>query len=129
MSTEPVTSSIENHSIEPESEKGDLNGREVEVQQHIANAKEHLKEYVLSPIEATAHIVTNPNPVGIMEAGKIIKKGHSHLIEGCKEYNTAVEIERAAKGQDKFGNPLNIEKETNESDSNPECDRENDRDS
>lgn len=103
-------------SSEQEQQTGEINGREVEIQQHRDNAVEHLKEYIASPIQAAAQIITNPTYVGVTEAGKTIAEGQHHLIDACKEYNESVRIQNEEKGLDMFSNPL-------------DNDSENDRDS
>lgn len=132
MSIEPVTSSTENHSTEPESEKGNLNGREVEAQQHMDNAKENFIEYAKDCIKASVPAgaaITQGALLPAVVATVIIVDGIPKFIEGCREYEEAVTIRNAEKGLDKFWNPLKVEKEAGGSDSNIECDRENDRDS
>ena len=136
---EASTATPENNNPEKETSAGNLNGREVEakehekndkdnkeeVKQHIDNAIDHLKDYALAPIEAAAQLISNPNAIGLMESGKIIGNNYNHLIESAKEYNEAKRIENEAKGLDIFGNPLKIEKESNESCADNNYDREN----
>jgi len=102
VSSDPNTTS---NSVE-EKQTGSLNGREVEIQEHKENAKECLKDYLLAPVEAAAHVIVNPNYIGVVEAVKIIAENHQNLIEACKEYNEAKRIENEEKGLDPFYNPL-----------------------
>lgn len=94
-----------------EAEKGNLNGRDVEIQNHMDNSKEHIKDFFLGAIEASAHVLMNRSYIGVTEAGKMIRDNPNHLIEGCKEYNKAIELKNREKGLDKFYNPIKIERD------------------
>ncbi len=125
MSIEPVTSDPSGGSDnEQENQIGDLNGREVKIQEHKDRANEHFRDFFISPIEAAANVIVNLSPTGVMNAVKVISENHHHLIDGCAERNEAHRLENEAKGLDMFYNPIETEKayESNE------CDHENDRD-
>ena len=113
MSIDPVSpETSDSCNLEQEKQTGDLNGREVEIQQHMDSAKEHIKDFVLAPVEAAAHVITNPTYIGIAEATKIIVENHHNLIDACKEYNEAKRIENEENGLDRFYNPLENDRDS-----------------
>ncbi len=102
-SVESVSSDSSSDPVsEPEKQVGDLNGREVEVQEHKENAKEHLGEFVKESIQAGLVVAAHPG-VGLIVAPKMIYDASNHLIEGCKEYNEAKRIENEAQEQSSSG--------------------------
>ena len=65
-SVESVSSDSSSDPVsEPEKQVGDLNGREVEVQEHKENAKEHLGEFVKESIQAGLVVAAHPG-VGLL---------------------------------------------------------------
>ena len=121
MTVEAVSSGVQNNEISEENEKGDLNGREVEIQDHKDKAIENGKEFLIGNLEV---VLSTDEAVG-----KAIVTTPQKLITACEEYGKAVELENLEKGLDKFGNPIRkkIEPEgTHEFDG---YEKENDRDS
>jgi hypothetical protein len=103
MTVEAVSSETQNNEISEEKEKGDLNGREVEIKEHMDDFEKNMKEFLMDNIEV------------VLSTGEAVLKAivcsPGKLIKGCESYEKAVELENAAKGLDKFGNPLRHEVE------------------
>lgn len=102
-SVESVSSDSPSDQVnEPDKQVGDLNGREVEVQEHKENAKNHLGEFVKESIQAGLVVAAHP-AVGLIVAPKMINDASNHLIEACKEYNEATRIENEGQEQSSSG--------------------------
>ena len=130
MTVEAVSSETQNHEISEEKEKGDLNGREVEIKKHMDNAKQAIKDFGDACIKGAAGIMSG-HPLAAASGGIYIAKSSDTLVEACKEYGKAVELKNAAKGLDKFGNTLRHEvehKDANEYEVDKN-EKENERDS
>jgi len=113
VSSEP---NVTNGSDE-EKATGDLNGREVEIQQHKEKANEKITDFVKESIIAgytAGGAIAAGAVAGAIVVPIVIYDASKKLIEACKEYEEAVILENEAMGLDKFGNSI---------------DNENDRDS
>lgn len=105
MSVEAVNSEpVEQQGYKEEVESGDLNERDVEIQEHKEKAVEKVTEFVKDSLKAGA--VAGAAVGGAIIAPIMIYDSSKKLIEGCKEYEEAVTIENELKGLDKFGNPI-----------------------
>jgi len=59
-------------------------------------------------------IVAEAPPLAIITAAGItVYRASEKLIDACKEYNKVIELKNAEKGLDKFGNPVAIENDCN----------------
>ena len=129
MTVEAVNSETQKNEISnDEPEKGDLNGREVEIQNHKDNAKNSIKEFGKDCIKGAAALSSGaalPAAAGVI----VIIDGSQKLITACEEYGKAVELENLERGLDKFGNPIRKEIEIEGSYDVNNYERENDRDS
>lgn len=110
MSVEAVNSEpVEHQGYKEEVESGDLNGRDVEIQEHKEKAVEKVTEFVKDSLKAGAvagGAIAGAAVGGAIIAPIMIYDSSKKLIEGCKEYEEAVTIENESKGLDKFGNPI-----------------------